>query len=160
VLRRVNETLRRASPDRFCTVTYLRITPGPGAATVTSVCAGHSPPLIATADACESVPSAGTLLGAFREIELRPVRSTVPAGALLAVYTDGCTEARAADGTFFGDDGIRAALRAAARDGTDDPAADLCERVLAFQDGNPRDDIAIVVATPQPPFPGTMRYAS
>lgn len=148
VLRTLNGVLLRESPDRFCTVAYLRIDTAPGSAVVHSVCAGHPPPIIADGSDSWEAGAAGTALGIVADIDLDASEHTVPAGALFAVYTDGCTEARADDGQFFGEARLHAALRSAARETSGDPAAKVCDAVVDFQLGAPRDDIAVVIGRP------------
>jgi sigma-B regulation protein RsbU (phosphoserine phosphatase) len=148
VLRTLNDVLLRESPDRFCTVAYLRIEPGPGSADVTSVCAGHPPPVVADRERAVEIGKPGTALGIVADVRLQPVESTFAAGSLLAVFTDGCTEARDPDGDFFGEEALHDALRDVARAVPDDPAAAICDTVLAFQQGTPREEVANLVAPP------------
>jgi len=150
VLRTLNDVLLRESPERFCTVCYLRVDARADETVVTSVCGGHLPPIVATAGESKDVGATGTALGIFREITVEPVQWTLPSDALLAVYTDGCTEARAADGEFFGEARLHATLRSLAGADATDPADVLCSTVLEYQHGMPRDDIALVIARPRP----------
>lgn len=62
-------------------------------------CCGHLPPVIASADGTEARfiddPSArGPMLGFLPDIEVTPVRTTLAAGELLLLYTDGLVERR------------------------------------------------------------------
>lgn len=150
VLATVNDVLLRESPDRFCTVCYLRIVPGPGAATVTYASAGHLPPIVAHAAGTEEVPATGAALGITNHVDATEGTLSLRAGSLLAVYTDGCTEARGEDGAFFGEEALHRALQQLAVRPAEDPAAEVCETVVSFQHGRPRDDIAIVVVRPRP----------
>ncbi len=70
-------------------------------------------------------------------------------GDLLVLFTDGVTEGRRGR-EFFGDERLATAVR---RHGSRrDLAALLLAEVLGFQEGSPRDDIA-VVAVRVPPEP-------
>ena len=64
----------------------------------------------------------------------------------MVVYTDGLTEARGPEGSL-GDDGLMAMLATMSDRGAGDMARALVDRVVAFQDGTPRDDIAVLVVT-------------
>jgi len=72
---------------------------------------------------------------------------TLVPGDSLVLYTDGVTEGRCGD-EFYGDARLYDALatNAAEPEGSAaSMAAHLLEQVMTFQQGNPRDDIAIVV---------------
>jgi serine phosphatase RsbU (regulator of sigma subunit) len=62
------------------------------------------------------------------------------------LFTDGVTEARNPRDGFYGDERLHARLRADSGATAHEIADRLASEVVAFQDGSPRDDIAIVVA--------------
>ncbi len=66
-------------------------------------------------------------------------------GEALVLYTDGVTEARSPDGGFFGEERLRNFLSSHAGEPAPDLAANLREAVLEFQEGYPRDDLALLV---------------
>ena len=63
---------------------------------------------------------------------------------MLLLYTDGVTEAAPRPREFFGEDRL-AALLAGTRRGAAAVAERIADEVVDFQDGLPRDDIALVV---------------
>jgi PAS domain S-box-containing protein len=149
VLAALNEAMLRQLPeDRFCTAACVRLEPQDGLAGVGADIsrAGHPPPLLVRSDGkVEEVGCAGKVLGVFSEAELSDTSLRLMPGEALVLYTDGVTEARSPDGTFFGEGRLRHLLGTCA--GCD--AATLARRikcvVLDFQEGYPRDDLAVLV---------------
>ena len=149
VLAALNEAMLRQLPeDRFCTAACVRLEPQDGSVGVgVDVSrAGHPPPLLVRAGATvEEVGCSGKVLGVFPDAELRDTSLRLMPGEALVLYTDGVTEARSPDGEFFGEGRLRHLLSSCA--GCD--AATLARRikgvVLDFQEGYPRDDLAVLV---------------
>jgi PAS domain S-box-containing protein len=149
VLAALNEAMLRQLPeDRFCTAACVRLEPQDGSVGVgVDVSrAGHPPPLLVRSGATvEEVGSSGKVLGVFPDAELRDTSLRLMPGEALVLYTDGVTEARSPDGEFFGEGRLRHLLSSCA--GCD--AATLARRikgvVLDFQEGYPRDDLAVLV---------------
>jgi PAS domain S-box-containing protein len=149
VLAALNEAMLRQLPeDRFCTAACIRLEPedgSPGVGLDVSR-AGHPPPLLVSTDGTvEEVGCTGRVLGVFSDAELENSSLRLMPGEALVLYTDGITEARSPDGSFFGEDRLRRLLGSCA--GCD--AATFAERikddVLDFQKGDPRDDLAVLV---------------
>ena len=67
------------------------------------------------------------------------------AGDALVLYTDGVTEARRPDGDFFGEDRLRHLLQSCSGCDAETIARRIKSVVLAFQEGYPRDDLAVLV---------------
>ena len=127
--------------------------------------AGHEPPLIMRDGTMtlDEVPVGGPLLGAFPSIALDEARVTLAPGDTLVLYTDGVTDARAADGTRFGDDRFRDVLRGAASAGASarDLVATVVGSVRDFTAGEPAaDDLTLVVARRLPPRPRVRRFGA
>ena len=149
VLAALNEAMLRQLPeDRFCTAACVRLEPQDGSVGVgVDVSrAGHPPPLLVRSGATvEEVGCSGKVLGVFPDAELRDTSLRLMPGEALVLYTDGVTEARSPDGEFFGEGRLRHLLSSCA--GCD--AATLAKRikgvVLDFQEGYPRDDLAVLV---------------
>ncbi|MBV9848308.1 MAG: SpoIIE family protein phosphatase [Armatimonadetes bacterium] len=117
------------------------------AATLTYVNAGHEPPQLARADGTiHSLESTGLMLGAFADAEWDAATVPLAPDDVLALFTDGLPDARAEDGMFFGEDGVRACL-AAARAGDAAAVADALHgaAVRFAAGGRLRDDIALLV---------------
>ena len=109
--------------------------------------AGHDWPVRLGLDGTvEFLGSSGVMLGMFdhadideRDVELAP-------GDVLAIYTDGITEARSPDGTLFGEERLVEALRSAARGSAADVSRAVTAAVDAFTAGMPpADDLTLVL---------------
>jgi serine phosphatase RsbU (regulator of sigma subunit) len=145
VLERLNRAMLRASggrPGRFATVAQARITRTPSGASVRLASAGHPPPLVVRDGRAEPVSARGILLGVYPDVTLTEVSFDLNHGEIMVLYTDGVTEARDAD-ELYGPERLE---RAVAPGGAADDVADrLLADVDAFQHGQQRDDIAILV---------------
>jgi sigma-B regulation protein RsbU (phosphoserine phosphatase) len=86
----------------------------------------------------------GTLLGAIPDPVLHDVCAVLSPGDLLVLFTDGVTEARDADGRFYGDDRLVQVISVADRR-ADAVVHAVLDDVLEFQHDIARDDIAVVV---------------
>ena len=149
ILTGLNEAMLRQLPeDRFCTAACARLEPlddGPGVGVDVSV-AGHPSPLLVRADgSVEELSCLGRALGVFPDAELRDTHTRLAPGETLVFYTDGVTEARSPDGGFFGEDRLRRLLAARAGERAEGVARALKNAVLEFQEGYPRDDLAVLV---------------
>ncbi|MFI0373953.1 SpoIIE family protein phosphatase [Actinomadura sp. 1N219] len=112
-------------------------------------CAGHPPPLLALPDgtARHFAAPRGLPLGVSDQAhppEYEQVTETIPAGATLALYTDGLVESRRRNV----DEGIArlASALVASRSGTPEETADGVLALLSDQRG--RDDIALLLIRP------------
>jgi PAS domain S-box-containing protein len=149
VLAALNEAMLRQLPeDRFCTAACIRLEPEDGLSGVEIDVsrAGHPAPLLLRPDGpVEEVGCPGRVLGVFDDAELGDSSLRLMPGEALVLYTDGVTEARSPDGDFFGEERLHDLLRSCS--GLD--AASLAGRiknvVLDFQEGDPRDDLAVLV---------------
>src|SRR5215212_6167693 len=149
ILAALNEAILRQLPeDRFCTAACIRLEPEDGLAGigVDVSCAGHPAPLLVRPDGpVEEVGPTGRALGVFDDAELGDGSLRLMPGEALVLYTDGVTEARSPAGDFFGDERLHRLLRSCS--GLD--AAGIATRiknvVLDFQEGYPRDDLAVLV---------------
>ncbi|MBA2281666.1 MAG: SpoIIE family protein phosphatase [Actinomycetota bacterium] len=143
ILDTLNEVLLHHAADRFCTVALLRLRLVGGSWRATVCCAGHPPPLLVRpGEEPVAFGGFGSLLGVLRVVNLEDAEVVLQSGDSLVLYTDGVTEAR--DGPdFFGDERLSAAV-ARLRCPANDVATGLLDEVMAFQRGDPSDDIAIV----------------
>src|SRR4051794_8798858 len=136
--------LAETDTNRFCTVVYARICPGPDGLAVTIASAGHPPPLlIRPGGDVQRLEVRGTIVGAVPEPEFRECEIRLVPGEALLVYTDGVTELRTTEWEYG-----EARLLETARAHSDDSAEAIADAVLQMavgaQEGEPRDDIALL----------------
>ncbi|MFD3975566.1 PP2C family protein-serine/threonine phosphatase [Streptomyces cyaneofuscatus] len=145
-LSRLNRALRQERASRFLTAVVATLTPRPDGTALLSTCsAGHPPPLVLRGDGTVSeVLSGGLLLGVLDDVSYDSHEERLAPGDTLVLFTDGLTESREADGTFFESvlPGRLAALR-----GSDAAhiAESLARQAKVFRDSG-QDDIALLVA--------------
>ncbi len=115
--------------------------------------AGHEPPLLVPGDGSpvRAIPGNGPLIGMFGRLGLGLESVALAAGDLLALHTDGLTDARAGGGARFGEE--RLALAFETHRGI--PADEVVERVIGevldFQGAAPAaDDMALVAVRRRP----------
>ena len=151
ILSSLNEAmLRQLSDDyQFCTVACALLRPeseAGGFAELTVARGGHPPPLVLRSGGyVEEIGPPSKALGVFPDPELGEGTSGLRAGDAVVLYTDGVTEARSADGSFFGEGRLRSLLRSCTGLAASAIAAELRRAVLDFQEGEPRDDLAVLV---------------
>ena len=147
VLRKLNDALLRQRGDRrFCTVAYASMNVnGKGTADVCLATGGHPLPYVLRADGTvEAVGVPGTLLGVLPDVRLTDTAVHLGRGDLLVLYTDGVIEARGPTGVFTNDE-LAAVLAGCAGLDANSVAARIESAALEIQEGNARDDIAILV---------------
>ena len=149
VLAALNEAmLRQLSEDRFCTAACVRLEPEDGSEGVGLDVsrAGHPVPLLVRSGGpVEEVGCSGRVLGVFDDAELRDTSLRLMPGEALVLYTDGVTEARSPDGAFFGERRLRHLLSSCSGCDAVTLAGRIKDDVLEFQEGYPRDDLAVLV---------------
>jgi len=149
ILAALNEAMLRQLPeDRFCTAACFRLEPQDGSTGVgVDVSrAGHPPPLLVRSDGTvEEVGCSGKVLGVFPDAKLQDTSLRLMPGEVLVLYTDGVTEARSPDGDFFGEGRLRHLLRSSVGCDAVTLAKRIKDDVLDFQEGYPRDDLAVLV---------------
>ncbi|HEY3374701.1 MAG TPA: PP2C family protein-serine/threonine phosphatase [Candidatus Aquicultor sp.] len=111
---------------------------------VTLVNAGH-PPVVFCKGACTLLEPGGIVLAVGPESTYSVHEITLPKGALLVAYTDGLTEARSEDGSFFGEERLVAAIEEVRDAPARAIAGHLRDEALRFANGKLIDDTAILV---------------
>ncbi|GAA1809917.1 SpoIIE family protein phosphatase [Planosporangium flavigriseum] len=140
VLEFLDGVVRDLGDDQIVTCVYAVYDPGHG--TLTYANAGHLPPVLVTPDGPARLLSgtAGPPLGTGPHT-LIEVQIDLPAGALLALYTDGLVEQRDSDL----EDGIEALVTQLAK--VDVPLEDVPGTLVeALLPDGPADDIAVLLA--------------
>jgi sigma-B regulation protein RsbU (phosphoserine phosphatase) len=144
VLANLNRALLQQSTERFCTVVYARLRCVRGRWRITVSSGGHPLPIRLTSAGAQPVGQPGDLLGVMETPELHDVTVDLHPEESLVFYTDGVTEARS-DADFYGEDCLTKLLTTSPTAGAADTAAAIEAEVVTFQNGFPRDDIAVVV---------------
>jgi len=105
------QVCRHAPGTRFITLFYAVYDPPTGA--MTYVNAGHTQPLLVrTNRSCERLTEGGIALGMFEQSTYETGHVTIQPNELVAVYSDGITEAENPQGRPFDEGGLEAALTA------------------------------------------------
>jgi sigma-B regulation protein RsbU (phosphoserine phosphatase) len=125
VFRKLNRVIHRSNlSSRFVSVFYGELESN---GTLIYVNAGHQPPLVFDKDGIQELTTGGTVIGPLPEADFRRGFARIVPGGVLVMCTDGILERRNAEGEFFGEDGLKDAVRA----NMDAPAAEILERVFA-----------------------------
>ncbi|MCW2765503.1 MAG: histidine kinase [Nocardioides sp.] len=134
--------------DRFCTVVVLRLERGSNHWVLTGSAGGHPLPLLRDARGeVRELGCPGPLIGVLRHVVFTTFQHVLRPGETLTLFTDGVTEARR-ESELYGAERLVDLLTRS----DPDPAvitATIVDEVLRFQDGNPRDDIAVVTIAAQ-----------
>jgi serine phosphatase RsbU (regulator of sigma subunit) len=141
-----------AVAGRFCTVLYVRLClEEDGAATLTLATGGHLPPRMVRRDGTvERLDLHGSIVGGLRTPVFAECEERLAPGDALVLVTDGVTELRGHDPGL----GERVLDELLAESAGAPPAvvAEAIEsRVVALQAGEPRDDVAVLVARVEEP---------
>jgi sigma-B regulation protein RsbU (phosphoserine phosphatase) len=147
VLAGLHRALLSYYPETFCTVLFLLLDPVPEGHRLTMATGGHPLPLCRRADGrIETLGRPGRFLGMEETPKVSESAAVLRPGDLVALYTDGVTEAHDGD-DFFGETGIAEVLAATAGRSAQVVADAVVAAALAFQHGQARDDIAVVVVS-------------
>jgi serine phosphatase RsbU (regulator of sigma subunit)/pSer/pThr/pTyr-binding forkhead associated (FHA) protein len=146
LMHRLDQSIAANCPDnRFITMFFGLIDPATGRVVYTN--AGHNPPLLVRATGeVERLEAMGTVLGILPEIGYEEQYCEMRPGDLLAVYSDGVTEAEHPEQGEFGEERL-AEMLAQRRDA---PAveivADVIDAVADWSEAAPpADDITLVI---------------
>ncbi len=110
--------------------------------------AGHPTPILVSLGraAVQLGAELGQFLGFHDELALDEVALSLPPESTMLIHTDGITEAVNANGNFFGDDGLLAALGMGDSRPPDQICREIWEAVRSFQGTVPRDDDITLLA--------------
>jgi sigma-B regulation protein RsbU (phosphoserine phosphatase) len=142
LLRELNRAVLAHDTDRFCTVVVVRLVEDRGDWSVTGSVGGHPLPLVRHPDGTVAeVGSHGSLVGVIDAPSFETFEHRLGEDLLL-LYTDGVIEARR-EREFFGLEGLLPLVAGASHDPSAVTTA-VVEAVLDFQDGDARDDNAVL----------------
>ncbi|MEX2439460.1 MAG: SpoIIE family protein phosphatase [Actinomycetota bacterium] len=152
MLRTVNESLlQQTDTERYATVVCARLRLRGDRANVTVSCAGHPPPLVLHTDgSVEELVCTGTVLGILPEIDLDEIDLDLSPGDTLVLYSDGVTDEHIEGGEEFGPERLEALLAAHAGMTAAEIAAAIVEAVQRFSEGDPEDDVTVLVLRVRP----------
>ena len=147
VINRLNKiTCQNCPSNRFITFFMCVLDPATGELAYCN--AGHNPPvLVRAAGTVEYLDGGGPPLGILRIANFAEYRTQLAPGDVLAIYSDGVTEAMNAKDEEFGDEQFAEALMANRHKGAAEIVESVTQALIAFTDGSPAaDDITLVVA--------------
>ena len=151
VMSRVNRFLHHSvEPGRFVTAFLGVLDPRSGRFEYCN--AGHNPPFVVTGGGeVSTLETGGLLLGMLEDGPYETGRIELAPGATLALFTDGVTEAQAADGTMWGEAPLLEMLKAQAGEPCESFARRIVDAVRGFEgDQGPSDDITLLLARRAP----------
>jgi sigma-B regulation protein RsbU (phosphoserine phosphatase) len=144
VMHQVNDVLLADESDRFVTLLLARFTRASVSWQATLARGGHPPPYRFRGDEPPvALGLPGGLVGAMEQVRYRHVDVPLEPGDLVLMYSDGLTEGRRGV-EFYGEDRMLDHVAAHLHLSSGDLAHSLVDDVVAFQDGRPTDDIAVV----------------
>jgi serine phosphatase RsbU (regulator of sigma subunit) len=144
---RLNRSMAAKCPsNRFITLFMLVVDPATGEATYCN--AGHNPALIVRASgAVEELTAVGTILGFLPEIGYEEHACRLERGDMIALYSDGITEATDGGNEQFGEERLKQLLVARRHDPAAGVVASVVSAVGAWCPYEvAEDDITVIVA--------------
>jgi PAS domain S-box-containing protein len=147
ILSRLNRALQHEMDDYsiFVTLVYLIIDLEAGC--LVYAVAGHPPPVLFDPERrrCSRLEVTGGIVGGIPEIRFRTEVTCFPPGAVLAIFTDGVTEAGGPGDPLLADGGVSEILVESAHLDTEAIANTILARATERARGSLPDDVAIVV---------------
>jgi serine phosphatase RsbU (regulator of sigma subunit) len=144
---RINKiTCPKCPSNRFITFFFCVLDPVSGKLVYAN--AGHNPPFVVRANGVvEMLPGGGPPLGILSSASYAEQQATLGRGDLLAIYSDGVTEAQSPNEQEFGEDRFGELLVANRTQSSADIMAAVNAALVDWAEGGPpADDITLVVA--------------
>jgi serine phosphatase RsbU (regulator of sigma subunit) len=154
-LSRVNRVLvRERQTSLFVTVAHGVIDGATGVLRLAN--AGHDPVHVLRGDgSLEALEPTGRMIGMVDEIAVGTDELTIGPGDAIVAHTDGVTEARSPDGSFYGEERYRDLLRSLAGRSASEVVGAVTADVETFRDGaEASDDLTLLVIRRLPEEPG------
>jgi serine phosphatase RsbU (regulator of sigma subunit) len=136
---------RNTGPESFISFFLGELEPLRGTISFTN--AGHNAPVLVRRNGVvELLEDGGLLLGVFPEASYERGEVGMEPGDLLALYTDGVTEARRPDGEMFSEERLVDTLVRLREGSSGDVHAGVLQEVRRFQEGqDPDDDLTLIL---------------
>ena len=147
VLGRLNRFIHASvDPGKFITAFLGVIDPATG--TMRYANAGHDPPLVVKEDGViEELTGGGLILGMLPQIAYEEAQAELALGSLIAVFTDGVTEAQNTEGEFFGTERLRETLKANRKRPCGEVVREIVGATQSFSEPAAQaDDITMILA--------------
>jgi sigma-B regulation protein RsbU (phosphoserine phosphatase) len=143
VLHTVSDAFLRYQPGAYCTLVLVVVGPAPRTSATVATGGHHLPVRHRAGGTMGRIGAPGQILGLLADPEIGEATVELEPGDTVVLFTDGVVEARRGD-EFFDEDRLLTLVSGAAHA----PAQQLADAVVAaaldFQDGDARDDIAVV----------------
>lgn len=142
---KVNEIFcRDGISSRFASMLYLRLQKD--SHTVRIVNAGHLPPLLVRSTAIKELPKGEPAIGLKNGTEYQEISVPLHPGDFLLLYSDGLTEARDENDSFYGDERLNSLLLRVRNDSSAQIARAILHSVKVFTGDAPKtDDLSFIV---------------
>ena len=140
---RVHEAIQASGENTYCTLCCAELRRADGGLTARVTTAGHPEPRVVSRDGgVERMEVTGPLVGILQDPVFSSQEISLPAGSTFFMCSDGIPEARR-NGELFGD--IRLENLLSGMSGLDpaEMVRRLEEEVVSFEEGRPRDDLAL-----------------
>jgi len=145
LLEQVNRMMwKSTAPQHYATLFFASY--DDGTRRLSYVNCGHNPPILLRQDgAVERLPPTATVIGLFEKWQSTVPQVELASGDLLAIFSDGVTEATRGD-EEFGEARLLHELKAASRLPVDEIITAIFTRVQQFNTGPQYDDLTLLVA--------------
>jgi|GEM_PF-1420407 len=144
MLDRLNRLMHRnTSSEEFATLFYAVVDLRTGCLRYAN--AGHEFPFIACNGNTAPLAESGLVLGCLEHFPYETCEGEIPRDGALVVYTDGVTDSTATDGSFFGTERLRTAIRNNSRSSAEKMCGAVARAVREFGSSDPQDDYTLVV---------------
>jgi HAMP domain-containing protein len=147
VMARINRFIHESvDPGKFITAFLALLDPATGEIRYAN--AGHDAPLVVGSDGkVTELTGGGLILGMLPQFVYDEAAAVLDRGALLAIFTDGVTEAQDPEGEFYGPERLAEVLQQLRARSCADILHGLTEEIAAFAgDGPQSDDITVILA--------------
>jgi serine phosphatase RsbU (regulator of sigma subunit) len=148
VVSHCNSAVHEASlPERFATLVFAVVDTTQSPVVIDVVVAGHPEPVVWGPDGLRLISPTGPVVGLFPDGEWQAERVVLSAGHTLVLFTDGLTEARSADGSFFPTliESVLSTSRPSSAQAVVSALVTGLDEVVGTE---PRDDLAILALSP------------